>query len=243
MNRKRAPILATLLLAALCSAPFSNQSRTLRAQIPAMSFTVVANEYTGGPAGPESLIATYITGVSADGSRAEIVQSFNKDGAATHRVRTIRYADGRYAKVLDHLKMKYSLVRTREWFATVRASAASPATDCTNDSTGGFHRTLKAIGHKTLNVPGGGTIAVTLIDGHGIYADAPSLGCENLEHDVALGGGDYSKKRLASLTYGEPDRALFAIPTNYREARPSEIMQSNMAEQLDAMYAKFAHWQ
>jgi hypothetical protein len=91
-----------------------------------------------------------------------------------------------------------------------------------------------------------------MVRGRGTNWYALDAGCALIKRTLAFDGGGASNLELVSLIPGEPSAALFAAPSDYREAAPSAFLtppedcdasraenRRRLIERLDETYNRY----
>lgn len=209
---------------------YRSKSHTLAMQaaaatVPAVPpYTVVAVDRHGDGNGvpPQAAVAVRVTkAVRSDQSTVEQweVQLVNPPFIT----RDIEMNDGISMKVIDRLKVVSTMQLPRESLRDRPLRRLDPASNCTVLLSSGQSLFRFAGRTKLLNVD-----VVEVHDDAGQYWLAPSYGCLEMKKLVyrtdAQGVRRASSLReVTSLIPGEPDAALFRIPSDYDEVAPSEM--------------------
>lgn len=105
-----------------------------------------------------------------------------------------------------------------------------PATNCTKNFIGGNPSKLKPISETMDTVEGYPALKTVDDSGDGVWTvwRAPAFGCDTVKQHVEFKDGGYSDQVPTQLQLGEPDPALFEIPSEFKEVSPLEIATASM---------------
>lgn len=194
---------------------------------------------------------TQITARRADGATATL--SYRDGQKATEsRIRGIRDLNGQQTEVYDALHAVTKWPAEPQRFAFLNKLITSPPRDCV-ETSGEY-----LVGYTKL-----GGVRVVIVKefprrSSGMtWWRAPGLGCEDFQETFTQVREDgsfrlVSETKFVGLKLGAPDTALFAVPSDYRNIKPSEALRawarrvgqewnSNLqaqAEREDALYAR-----
>ena len=160
----------------------------------------------------------------SDGATAEIESSTNFAAPS----RTVTFLNGAAFRAFDLIRSKTSVTLNQKEIAALNQRLTNPPSDCVMwrnatviDRPILFGEQLVVVQHVTTS-------------GHRLtYTFAPRLGCEEVgwRHETIQPDGSFRVKtelRLVSLTFKEPEAALFDPAANYEEVLPSEILRREL---------------
>ena len=170
-----------------------------------------------------SLVQKEITAVNAAGSRAIIGTLSVTDSldSSAYSLRTIERVDRFYARLVDELGLVSSFYLPNTDKLVARAVLAQQGCiDPTKDRQVLGRQRVGDFDTIVLQTNRPATLRLT-------QWFAPELGCFVLQQtaEKLQSDGSYrlmSEYKLQSVRTGEPDPALFVVPSNYVEMRPSE---------------------
>ncbi|MEW5981642.1 MAG: hypothetical protein AB1806_04650 [Acidobacteriota bacterium] len=178
-------------------------------------YSVIMVESVESSSGMTRPGATLTEAWRSDGAHVSRTEHFPAQGRMNSQ-RFISFASGLRIEVDDIAELKSSTIRADY---DVRRSARDPSSDCL-DSLSGRPITAGQVLEERATINGYPSVKIRV--GPVTLWFAPDLGCAKLQQ---LGDFGTSKSRAFPIMIrpGEPDPALFEVPTHYREVAPSEL--------------------
>lgn len=194
-----------------------------------------------------------ITARRADGTRVTLAYDpMLGSDAARARIRVIVYPDGRRVEVYDALHAVTRWPADPKHYAFQEKLLFTPPRNCVEQSWD------YPAGYTKL---GGVRVAIVKEFPKGSSGltswRAPELGCEKLQETLTQVQEDGSfrlvtETKFVSLKLGAPDTAIFAVPSDYRNLKPSEALRAwamhagrkwdaDLQAQAEREDARFAH--
>ncbi len=210
-------------------------------------FTLTTETYSPHGAAPDQPIRHEVVAVRSDGAQST-TSTRTTALRARETLRAISFPDGSSATIYYAIAAKTtSRYKVREFAARRIARLAAPPPDCAipgwlfvgYDTIAG-RRVARLVAGWRLHTSGG--FGWYVIEWH-----APEVGCTSLAsktYDPRTDGSPQlsREQRFVSLKLGEPDPAVFDVPTDYREMKPSDAahaLASRYGERLNADQEKF----
>jgi len=191
-------------------------------QIKVTPFTIQTEDYNFRKSADGQLVRRDTVARQSNGSFVKMSSVYNEVGlAAGETVRTLRLADGRGYWVFDGIaSLSTWPTLSDKQLAVYKESLLSPPTNCAHqgETVAGFELVG---GHQVVKV-------TEEISGKKLTLwKAADLSCQLLQLHTEVIQPDGSLKlvyesRLVKLQIGEPDAALFEVPTSYAVLTPSE---------------------
>lgn len=201
-------------------------------------------------------LSRQVTARKADGTQVTLAyRPTNRPDAAHAQMRVIVYPDGRRADVYDALHAVTRWPADARHYAFQEKLLLAPPRDCVEQSWDYL------AGYTKL-----GDVRVAIVKefpkgSSGLTSwRAPELGCEKLQEALTQVQEDgafrlVTETKFVSLKLGAPDTALFAVPSDYRNLKPSEALRAwamhagrkwdadlqAQAEREDAQFARLQH--
>jgi hypothetical protein len=160
-----------------------------------------------------------------DGAQSDSREYFTKEGASYKQMRTIRFPDGRTLTIFDSDKVvssvSYPAANYEHWKNTAHHD---PSKNCASDLVGATM--LTPIGAEQRSAFDAVHFRANRASGLEVW-HSPSLGCLLVGRKATFRDkdgniSDTSELILDFVTRGTPDSALFAVPADYEEVKPSE---------------------
>lgn len=210
-----------LLLARVFAVGAASSEKGARA-VGSTPYTVVLAETVTGLNGESSIASITTIAVRSDGSTA------HRLGTTVKGSRLIHFASGLRVSTNDF---------TRRMSSTMRDPAVEPERDASGNcaKTSGRALVEDFAGVEVEKVTGV-RAAKYIENASGIEATrwfAVDFGCAPLGGVVVFKDGQISRKEVQAFSPGEPDQALFAVPTDYQEGPPSTLAPPGLVKTED----------
>lgn len=243
--RKTIIIATFLALAGLCVWDYQTQHKHLvhQASASGQAYTIYQHLETGSDSPAPLTNETRIIAQRSDGSRV----------VSKHDLHLL-YVDREIVLIPQQLQIKVS--DEVKAMSTVKVEASTymkswgtprdPASGCTTPLPGGKTETVNTIlGTETIS--GVETNKVQVQPNFVVWM-APALNCQEMKHLISFTDGKPSTTTLYTdqVTWGEPDPALFAVPSDYSEVAPSEAQRLRLVHigaPQDVINRRVQHWQ
>lgn len=172
---------------------------------------------------PYTHLTMQLTARRADGTTVMLAYRPGMSEERAH-VRTIAYPDGRRTEVLDEFRAVTKWPRDPKVAAATNRDFVKSWDEC-RDAPGEY-----VAGHATLD--GVNAVIVKAFPKRSsgtTWWRAPQLGCADLQQTYTEVQADGSFKlvteaKLVTIQLGPPDRALFSVPSNYANVKPSQAL-------------------
>jgi hypothetical protein len=183
-------------------------------------FTVRQHDEITGPHGTGVIVELRAIAVRSDGSRVDLTLEPRKGW----RSRRIAFASGVEQTVYDEVKAVSTFQLSAAEHRNHMKSQLDPGANCLAPINGVQPPRPSVLQATEIRA---GIQVVRILNGSGITQwRAPALGCVMLEHfvdwDPAKPGTQTTLLKADSVTLGEPDPALFNVPSDYSEMLPSK---------------------
>lgn len=220
------------------------QGRVRASNIRPVPYTAVLKESVIDKTGKTSDFFNFVYALRSDGSR--VIKSsgpVGKDNEDTFRV--VEFSSGTRVEIKDLRELKSSTS------TQAAPSLRDPAARCLmaspmpspSSSRGPVQESV--VGEDSIS----GYRAAKVVSGNQTSWYALDNGCALLRTRADFEDGSASEKTLVALMVSEPERALFYVPTSYKEVPPSQLAvrpgtspagrQVTQLQKLDAYY--FSH--
>lgn len=216
-------------------------------------FTLITQNYVYDSSGTRGLNSRRVVARRSDGATVTLnFQPQDKQTGTHPRVRTITFLDGRFWDVYDsiHAFVKWPATRER---TMLQRNLLAPLKDCLLEDSGEYLDKYETWGDVSVAVirslPKGSSGTTFWL--------APSLGCQQLQttYTQVRSDGSFrlvSEEKFVSIKLGEPEAALFTVPSTYaslipsnalheefkHNGRPWDSQAQEMAARMDTAYAR-----
>lgn len=216
-------------------------------------FTLIVKNYVYDSSGTRGLNSRRVVARRSDGATVTLnFQPQDKQTATHPRAREIEFLDGHHLEVYDgiHALVKWPAPRQR---TMLQRNLLAPLKDCLLEDSGEYLDKYETLGDVKVAVirslPKGSS-------GTSFWL-APSLGCQQLQttYTQVRPDGSFrivSEEKFVSIKLGEPEAALFTVPSTYASLTPSAALHEEfkhngrpwdsqaqeMAERMETAYAR-----
>jgi hypothetical protein len=218
------------------------QGRVRAANIRPVPYTAMLKESVIDTTGKTTDVFNFVFALRSDGSR--VIKSsgpVGRDNEDTFRV--VELSSGTRVEIKDLRELKSSTSTQAAPFLRDPAARCLIPSSIPSPSRGPVQESV--VGEESIS----GYRAAKIVSGKNTSWYALDNGCALLRSRMAFEDGSASDKSLVALMAGEPERALFYVPTSYKEVPPSQLAvrpstspagrQVTQLQKLDAYY--FSH--